>query len=181
MASPAKVRRYLLRNTKPIARGKPLRAKKWLARGTKPIPARNEARIRRKAKAYAKVIASDFHKRLRYDAYLRSGGLCECAECREIRGTSLAAFAGGAAIVLDWSAERIALAFAEIPVWLTKKGGEPWRRFRSTDGEVHHTSYHLFGEENPAELELVQWTWDGCHHRIEAEHHTRRRFLRGSR
>ncbi len=145
-----------------------------MARSTKPVPQFNKARITRKAKAYAAVLRSGFHKMLRYLAYQRSGGFCECEECVEIRS-------GARAALGERSAERITLAFAEIPCWFTKGGSEPHLRFRSTDGELHHTSYKFFGDENPAEIAFVQFTWKSCHQRIESEHGTRRRFLQGGR
>lgn len=171
---PAKVRAWQDRSRKPIAR------KAYLPRATKPIPQVNVRATSRRGVRYRQVISSAFHKELRYRAFVRSGGLCECEECVQIRATNAAAFVHrhlrpGTA----WTLERITRAFTQIPVWFTKKGSEPWMRFRSNDGETHHTSYHLFGEENFAELELVQWTWESCHHRIEAEHGTRRRFLKG--
>ena len=178
---------------KPTPRPKKVRKplpRSWLKRGTKAIPRRNEKRIARKNVAYRKVIASDFHKKLRYDAYLRSGGLCECAECVKIRKVMTTAYVRGigetdtlAALAhypRTWPADRVKLAFTEIPVWLTRKGGEPWQRFRSKDGELHHNSYALFGDENPDELRLVRFVWKECHRRIEAEHHTRRRYLKGA-
>lgn len=164
------------------AKGKPRRA----------IPKVNVRATKRRNLNYRKVISSDFHKQLRYQAYLRSKGLCECAECRGIRKEVTTAYVRGigepeltalaqyAVPAAKWSIERIAHAFEEIPVWFTKKGGEPWRRFRSDRGEVHHTSYAYFGQENPAELSKLEFTWDDCHQRIEAEHGTRRRFLKGA-
>lgn len=124
------------------------------------VKRRNETRIARKAKAYRKVLASDFHKQLRYLAFQRSGDVCECDECR------------------DGVRNRGKIPEG-IPVWFTKGGGAPWKRLRSKDGELHHTSYHFFGDENPAELQHVRWVWKECHQRIESEHGTRRRFLRG--
>lgn len=153
---------------------KSIARKTYLPRATKPIPQRNEKRIARKAVAYRKVIASDFHKKIRYQAFFRSGGLCECSVCVKARVSLLTASEMTADQLLAWQR-----AITPIPVWFTRKGGEPWRRFRSDEGETHHTSYQLFGKENPAELELVEWQWDACHKRIEAEHGTRRRFLWG--
>jgi hypothetical protein len=144
------------------------------------VKARNEKRIARKAKAYRTVIASDFHKALRYAAYQRSGGLCECEQCVGHRRAKQP-FPG----LVWWADAEIALAYTEIPCWFVQGGGEPFRRFRSTEGELHHAGkkgrapYSLFGEENPAELELVQWVHTSCHQRLEREHSTRRRFLTG--
>lgn len=159
------------------------RQKRWRDRAIakakgKPRPKvreRNEKRIARKAKAYAAVIRSAFHKLLRYLAFQRSGGLCECDQCVAIR-QGFVAFEG-----VVFTDQRIAHAFTPIPCWFTKGGSEPHLRFRSTDGELHHGSYKFFGEENLAELAFVQWTWKSCHQRIEAEHGTRRRFLMGAR
>lgn len=155
------------------------------------VKERNEKRIARKAASYRKVIASDFHRRLRYLAWERSHGTCECAECVKIRKMMMTAYVRGfgehdpvkafALYPTTWTKERVALAFAEIPIWFVKGGGAAWRRFRSDRGETHHTGYRLFGEENEAELELVQFTWDVCHQRIEAEHGSRRRFLKQGR
>ncbi len=166
---------------------KPIARTSWLPRSAKPIPQRNEKRIARKAVGYRKVIASDFHKKLRYDAFLRSGGLCECERCAKIRRTIVPenvftlswGFPDQRFADTPWTRGEVERAYTPIPVWFTKKGGEPWRRFRSTLGETHHTSYKFFGEENPAELEFVEWQWDSCHQRIEAEKGTRRRFLKG--
>lgn len=145
------------------------RAKPRVART--PVKQRNERAIARRHANYRSVIASDFNKQLRYKTFVRSGGLCECDECVAIRTDPSER--------LVMFPERIALAFAEIPVWFTKKGGEPWRRFRSNDGELHHLNYKYFGDENPDELRFVRWVWTSCHQRIEAEHGTRRRYLSG--
>lgn len=142
------------------------------------IPQRNEKRIAKRAKKYRAVIASAFHKQLRYKAWERSNGRCECDECREIRQKY---HQQNEATRQQWTRERISFAFAIIPIWFTNTAGEPWRRFRSKDGELHHTDYLLFGDENPAELEHVQFTWKTCHQRIESEHGTRRRYLKGNK
>lgn len=172
-------------DTKQFDRLTKLRARqaKWRAialakskgKARKPVRQRNEARIKRKAASYRKVIASDFHKALRWFAYERSEARCECEQCVAIR-RGVVVF--GDLIV---NGERIAQAWAEIPIWFTKRGGQLHRRFRSTDGELHHDSYKFFSEENPAELQHVRWVWKSCHQRIEAQHGTRRRFLRGSK
>lgn len=147
----------------------------------KPLRKVNPQRQAKRLQAYRKVMASDFHKQLRYAAFLRSGGLCECERCVAIRKRNTTAFgipegawikpAGGM-----WASDEVT-AHSEIPVWFTKRGGEPWQRFRSKDGDTHHTSYKHFGDENPDELRLVQWVWRDCHKRIESEHNTRRRYL----
>lgn len=142
----------------------------WMKRSTKPLPKHNAKRVARKAKAYRTVLASDFHKKLRYDAYLRSRGLCECEEC--VEGRKLVQSGMDVEIITGLN------AVTPIPVWFTKSGGEPHRRFRSTDGELHHVSYKFFADENPAELAHVRWVWKTCHRRIEAEHGTRRTFLK---
>lgn len=161
----------------PLKRGTPLRTTKGLTRSSGPLRktkmrALNATRQAKRAKQYRTVIASDFHKRLRYAAFERSGGLCECAQCKDIRqGTAIHA---GPVV-------EVAQAFVPIPCWFTVRGKKPWQRFRSNDGELHHTSYRLYGDENPDELRLVQWVWKDCHRRIEAEHGTRRRFLSHSK
>ncbi len=134
-----------------------------------PLRKVNPKRQAKRLQAYRKVMASDFHKRLRYQAFLRSGGLCECESC-----TNLRAFRQIPDGLLTADALR---AFMPIPVWFTKRGAEPWQRFRSTDGEIHHVSYAMMGDENPDELRLVRWVWKSCHERIEREHSTRRRYL----
>lgn len=158
-----------------------------------PVKQRNEARIKRKAVAYRKVIASPFNRELRYKAYARSGGMCECDQCTEIRATIEVenrftldwGFASDRFADTQWTRGEVAAAFTPIPCWFVSGGGAPWRRFRSTDGELHHAgakgkaAYSLFGQENPDELALVQWTWKSCHARIEAKFGTRRRFLHG--
>ena len=161
--------------------------RKWLPRSTKPLKRtalqprnsaprkRNEGRIAKKAKHYRAVIGSDFNRRLRYRAYERSGGLCECDLCHDIRSLTMSRAAVGA------DAGEIERAHTEIPCWFTRKGSEPHLRFRSKDGELHHESYAKFGDENPDELRLVRWVWKSCHQRIESEHGTRRRFLKGGR
>lgn len=156
-----KVRKYLPRSQKPLKRS-------WLKRGTKPIPAVNQKRMARRKKAYSKVIGSVFHKALRYLAYERSGGLCECERCVEVRRHAE-----------QWDHRAREMAFAEIPIWFTKGGGKAHLRFRSDDGELHHTDYKYFGEKNPDEIHHVQWVWKDCHKRIEAEKGTRNRYLRG--
>ena len=134
---------------------------------------RNEKRIARKAKAYRAVIASAFHKWLRYEAELRSNGLCECEECKELRSMD------SSAAILEGRGERWLRARTPIGVWFTHGGAAPHKRFRSNEGEVHHLTYKFFGDENPAELQQVIWVWKECHRRIEAERGTRRRFLSG--
>lgn len=136
------------------------------------VKQRNEKRIARKYKAYRTVIASAFHKSLRYVAYLRSKGYCECGRCvgyrnGTIRGTNSAGMA-------EWGH-----AHTLIPCWFTVRGNKDFLRFRSSDGELHHRTYKYFGDENWAEVDHVQWVWKSCHQRIEAEHSTRRRFLTG--
>ncbi len=164
-----KPRKWLPRATKPLKRS-------WAKRSTKPVRERNERRIARKAKQYRVTIGSNFNRELRYLAYQRSGGLCECPVCMEWRK----AFAKGGEFRTE-DAAAITLAHTEIPCWFVAGGGKPWRRFRSTDGELHHGSYKYFGQENPAELDEVEWTWKVCHRRIESEHGTRRRFLSGGK
>lgn len=159
--------KWLPRSTKPIARS-PLKSSR------KPVKQRNERRIKRKAVAYRKVIASDFHKQLRYKAWERSLGYCECERCVNNRAT----YRRRDAWNLAWRVQ--ATPVVQIPIWFTKSGGEPWKRFRSTEGELHHLTYKFFGDENPAELEHVRWMWKSCHQRVEAQHDTRRRFLKSS-
>ena len=146
-----------------------------IKRSMRPIKQRNEKRIAKKAANYQKVIASDFHKKLRFDAFQRSGGWCECEECVTLRRQ------GFLPTQKFFDEERLHLAWVRTFAWFTKKGGEPHKRFRSTDGELHHDSYKFFGDENPAEIQHVRWVWKSCHQRIEAEHGTRRRFLKGGR
>ena len=161
-----KPRKWLPRATKPLKRS-------WLKHGTKPIPKMNRRATERRAVKYRKVLASAFHKELRYVAFTRSNGYCECDECRGLRS--------GFPVDMTMPANQFAvdLAFAYIPCWFTKKGGADFQRFRSTSGELHHMSYRYFGQENWAELGFVRWVHKICHQRIEAEHHTRRRFLNG--
>lgn len=145
----------------------------WLKRGTKPLPKVNRVRQERKRASYAKVLRSDFHKRLRYLAYERSRGFCECAECVRERRSAYKIVPPG------W--KLFGIARMKIPVWFTQTGTMPHQRFRSTEGELHHDSYHLFGKENPEELALVRWVWKSCHRRIEAATGKRHHFLAGSR
>ena len=154
----------LPRNRAPIARA-------WLKHGTKPIPTVNRKATARRAKKYRTVLASDFHKRLRYDACQRSKGLCECDACRALRLIHMTQD-----VRFTPEMER---AWTRIPVYFTNRGGEGYKRFRSKDGELHHDSYKFFGDENPAELQHVRWVHKSCHQRIESEHGTRRRFLKG--
>lgn len=153
----AKPRKPLPRATKPIARGAPPKK-------------RNERAIARRYAAYQKVLRSDFHKRIRYERYVISGGFCECGQCVEVRRYPE-----------QWDAHARELAFTEIPVWFTKHGKEPWQRFRSKDGSADHLSYKFFGEENPAEIDHIRFCWNECHGRREAQYGTRRAFLRGKR
>lgn len=172
----AKVDRLLAkrRQRKPLNRS-------WLTRGTTPLRSRtpiakvNRARQAKRRAAYAKVLRSDFHKRLRYQAWERSRGRCECEDCVLIRGNTTHRLYGE--IISD---ERRRAAWAEIPVWFATRGGEPWRRFRCDEGETHHLTYQFFGQENPVELQHVRFVWINCHRRIEAENHTRRTYLRGA-
>lgn len=166
---------------------KAIARKAYLPRATKPIPQRNERRIARKNVSYRKVISSDFHKKLRYDRFLLAGGLCECDRCAAIRKAIVVeneftlswGFPDQKFADTKWTRGEVHAAFTPTPVWFTKRGGEPWRRFRSDAGEVHHDSYHYFGKENPEELKVVRWTWDAHHKEIEAKFGTRRRFLAG--
>lgn len=163
-----KVRKYLPRSTKPLKRS-------WLKRGTKPIKQRNEARIARKAKAYRAVLAAEWHKKLRYAAYERScstgRSLCECEQCHLCRVFGLG---------VD-NKRDVELAWREITIYFDHAAPPVWKRFHSKDGELHHMSYKHFGDENPAELHQVRWVHKSCHRRIEAEHGTRRRFLKGAK
>lgn len=161
------MKRTELRRKTPLKRSAMSRGKAPSLRQT-PLRKVNPERVARRHKAYNKVLSSDFHKQLRYQAFLRSGGRCECGECKEIRGGRS---------LYEGPAARVAAAFVPVPVWFTKRGAEPWQRFRSTDGEIHHVSYAMMGQENPDELRLVQWVWKACHERIENEHGTRRKYL----
>lgn len=175
------------RLTKAWARKDRWRAKAIANAKGKPRPkvrGRNEKRIARKAKAYRTVLASDFHKRLRYEAFLRSRGYCECEQCvgwRKRNTVDWVVFPDEVAKptwgTVEWYERE--LAHSTIPVWFTNKGGESHRRFRSTDGELHHRDYAMFATENPAEIEHVLWVHKVCHQRLEAKHSTRRRFLTG--
>ena len=164
--------------SKPLSRGEFWTTRSGQLKRRTALAKRNVQRAAKRTKVYRTVIASDFHKQLRYTAFLRSGGLCECESCALIRRQT------GEDRRLHrpdtlYAPALVEMAFASIPVWFTKRGAEPWQRFRSTDGELHHTSYRHFGAENLDELRLVQWVWRDCHQRIEAEHGTRRTFLRG--
>ncbi len=164
-----KPRKYLPRSTKPLKRTA-------LKPRTKKIPERNEQRIAKRHAAYRKVIASDFHKMLRYTSYVRSGGFCECKVCVEWRKV-----AATAETVRTSETSTLGIALTPIPVWFTKSGGPAYKRFRSTSGELHHDSYRYFGQENPEELHDVLWVWKSCHRRIEAQYGTRRRWLKGTK
>ena len=184
-ADPAKTRAWQDRSRRPLARKAFWKSGKGQLVRRTAMARQNVRQAARRAKAYRKVLASDFHKQLRYAAFLRSGGLCECEQCVGIRKRNATAFgipegawikpAGGM-----WASDEVT-AHSEIPCWFTKCGKEPWQRFRSTDGELHHTSYKYLGKENPDELRLVQWVWRDCHKRIEAKYSTRRRYLQGSK
>lgn len=143
----------------------PTKVRAWRERSRQPRV--NAARSAKKRQAYAAVLRSAFHRQLRYLAWERAGGLCECAACVAIRRGTVTALT---------PAERMA-AWTPIPVWFVAGGGEPWQRFRSVDGQLHHEGYRYFGEENPAELSVVRWMWQACHARIETGHKTRRRYL----
>lgn len=159
---------------------KPLKAKAWMKRGTKPLQSRapiakvNRARQAKRYAAYRKMIASPFNKQLRVRAFERSGGLCECEDCTLIRGNKTGRLYG--AMIAD---ERRRMAWTPVPAWFVAGGAEPWRRFRSTAGQLHHLRYSRAEREDPEALQDVQWTWTACHYRIEAEHSTRRNYLRG--
>lgn len=143
-----------------------------LKRSTKPIAKRNERRIARKAKAYGKLIRSDFNLWLRYAAWNRSNGYCECEQCVAHRKAYGLAW---------WAKEDAERAQAKPAVWFTKGGTLPYKRFRSTAGQLHHLprGYSLTERESPEAINYVRWMHTACHQRIEAEHGTRRRFLKG--
>lgn len=156
---------------------KGLKRTAWSPRSTKPIPKVNVRATKRRNLNYRTVIGSDFHRQIRYAAFLRSGGRCECSACTALRApdSMLVVWGSGSSARAQIREERDR-AVTPIPVWFTKGGGEPWRRFRSRDGELHHDSYKFFGDENPAELEVVRWVWKSCHQRIEAERGSARRY-----
>lgn len=138
----------------------------------KPLPKRNERRAAKRLTAYRKMIASDFQKRLRYEAFCRSGGLCECEQCVAWRRDPR-----GAAALLPLNEAP----FIPIPVWFVRGGAPIWKRFRSQHGELHHLRYSRAEREDPGAIEDVRWCWKECHRRIEASHGTRRAYLRGNR
>ena len=163
-----------------MKRNKPLRAdpektREWQRKSRKPLVSRkpmakrNPRREAKRRKSYRAVLASGFHKRLRYAAWERAKGFCECGTCRAVRS----------GIVKYPSQDDRVMAWTEIPVWFENKAGESWQRFRSKDGELHHESYRYFGDENPEELRVVRWMWKSHHRAIEAAHGTRRRYLTG--
>ena len=141
------------------------------------MPRVNARRQARRRLNYATVIRSDFHKRLRYLAWERSGGFCECVECWRALGNIQAGRPKPGLTIRQL--EAIVRAETRIHVWFVNSGRAVWHRFRCDTAEIHHMSYALFGDENPAELALVRFVWKECHQRIEAAHHTRRRFLKG--
>lgn len=160
------------RLTKAWARKDRWRAKAIANAKGKPRPKvreRNEKRIARKAKAYRTVLASAFNRLLRYTAFVRGGGLCECPQCVGLRKGERAS-----ELTMDG-----VIAWTPIEVWFNAGGRAPHYRFHSTEGELHHISYKYFGDENPDEINQVIFVHKGCHRRIESEHGTRRRFLRG--
>lgn len=166
----------------PLRRKTPLRASAGLKAGSgglrrSPLARTNPERQARRRKAYTKVIGSAFHKQLRYQAWERAGGYCECQTCVDVRTRIIAD--GVFAPLGDWSVEDGARAVNQVPVWFTSSEGNTWRRFRSKAGELHHLRYRLFGMSNAAELDDVIWVWKECHRRIEAEHGTRRRYFTG--
>lgn len=169
-ADPEKVRAWQDRSRKPLARQAFWSSPRGQLRRKTALAKRNVQRAARRLRKYKAVLASDFHKKLRYDASLRSGGLCECEQCVGMRD-------GLRVLFVDIGTPAYEKAWTDIPVWFTKRGKEPWQRFRSKDGELHHVSYAKLGQENPDELRLVRWVWKSCHARIEAEHGTRRRYL----
>ncbi len=173
-SDPAKVRAWLDRSRKPLTRGAFWKTRTGQLLRRTAMKQRNVERRARRAKQYRAVLVSDFHKQLRYAAYLRAGGLCECDRCVALRSPT------HQAMTAEGFSEQLQAA-TPIPVWFTVKGSDPWRRFRSSDGEIHHDSYKHFGKENPDELRLLRWVWKTCHQRIEAEHNTRRHWLAGDK
>ena len=119
--------------------------------------------------AYAKRLRSTDWKELRYAAYLRSGGFCECAPCVRWRQECPPLLAAEL-----WQARNEALT--PVDVWFVKSGKSPATRFRG--GSVHHLTYRRFGEER---LEDIQFMHKTHHAAIEASHGTRLRYLRSGK
>jgi|SRR6185437_2245470 len=138
----------------------------------------NPRATKRRHERYTKLIRSDFNLRLRYAAWDRSNGLCECETCAYWRGADCLSLLS---IVTDMAQEaEINAAFTPPAVWFTKGGTEPHKRFRSTEGQLHHLprGYTLTERESPEAIKHVRWMWKGCHERIESALGTRRRFLK---
>ena len=147
IASPRKVRRYLMRSTKPIQR------RTWLKRSAKPIPQRNVKRQARRLKEYRKHLGSPYWFAMRYAAFKRDGGLCQCPDCIEYRK------------VPECDADE-----TTVVCWFDIRG-------RVHGFETHHTTYARFGRER---LSDVLTTIPSHHRKLEALSGKRAKFLRGS-
>lgn len=112
-----------LRNTTPLPRSTKPIARSALKSSRRPIPQRNERRRRRRLRKYSAHLRSAYWKKLRREAYLRDGGLCQCRRCIAYRLERPD----------DYEATRI-------PIWFDKKGG-------IHGFDTHHTTYIRFGAE----------------------------------
>ena len=140
-------RRWISRNTKPIAR------RSWLKRSLKPIPQVNVARLARRVKVYQAHMASVYWFALRYAAFKRDGGLCQCPDCITFRKD------GG-------SPEE-----TRVECWFDTRG-------KVHGFDTHHTTYARFGHELLSDV----LTMIHAHHRkVEREKGFRKHWLRGSR
>jgi hypothetical protein len=158
-------------------RADPARTRAWHQRSRKalvrhvPLRDRNPERIARKRKAYAARLRKSDWKLLKYLAYQRSNGLCECETCAYARklGERFARRATTRAEYVQYEASQIPVA-----VWFVKGGGAIHLRMRG--GSLHHVTYARFGSER---LEDVRFMHVAHHAAVEREHGTRRRYLAG--
>lgn len=160
-----------------------LKRKAPMKRGTKrlatrtPMKKRNEARIAKLAKLYAARLRRADWKLLRYQAWERSKGLCECEMCRETRKKAMRAYVENIGEVTHTAGlpiEQVDEAFAPVEIHFTSGGGAPHLRFRG--GSLHHLTYARLGSER---LEDVQFMHKHHHAAVEAQYGTRRRYLNG--
>lgn len=135
----------------------------------------NPRATKRRHDRYMKLIRSDFNLRLRYERYVIANGYCECEPCAGWRHHTQSH------VLTAWSESEMQLAWRKPEVWFTKGGSAPHKRFRSTEGQLHHLprGYTLTERESPDAINYVRWMHKVCHARIEAENPTRRRFLKG--
>lgn len=132
-----------------------------------PLRKVNAERMARRRKAYAERLRKPDWKELRYQAWQRSGGLCECGECQKWRRSTRPASEMTADQLIAWHE-----SVTPVEIWFVKSGKSPAERFRG--GSTHHLTYARLGHER---IEDIQFCHKAHHDAIEAQHGYRRRYL----